>query len=65
LPPRGARRSSELKAQKIRQAREVIEKAGPPFAQYFTYWLKEHASRRCAPKTLERYRDLGKLLAPE
>jgi hypothetical protein len=60
-----ARRTSELKAQKTRQAQEVIEKAGPPFAQYFTYWMNEHASRRCAPKTLERYRDLGNYLIHE
>src|ERR1700683_3025745 len=53
------RRAVEREAQKLRQVEEAIEKAGPPFAQYFEYWLKEHASRRCAPKTLERYRELG------
>jgi integrase len=48
--------------QKLRQAEEAIEKKGPPFAKYFEYWLKEHASRRCAPKTLERYGELGAYL---
>ena len=35
------------------------------FAQYFEHWLKEHASRRCAPKTLERYGDIGAYLIRE
>lgn len=59
------RRDAELDAQKLRQAEEAIEKAGPPFVQYFEYWLKEHASRRCAPKTLERYHELGAYLIRE
>jgi integrase len=59
------RRDAERNAQKLRQAEEAIEKAGPPLAQYFEYWLKEHASRRCAPKTLERYCELGAYLIRE
>jgi integrase len=29
------------------------------FADFFGQWLKDHASRRCSPKTLERYGQLG------
>lgn len=59
------RREAERDAQKLRQIEEAIEKAGSPFFQYLEYWLKEHASRRCAPKTLERYRELGAYLIRE
>ncbi len=31
----------------------------PTLCEYIRYWLSEHASRRCAPKTLERYRELA------
>jgi integrase len=55
----------ERSAQAARQAEEAIHRVGPPFTEYFAYWLKEHASRRCAPKTLERYRDLGAYLVRE
>src|ERR1035438_2636799 len=34
----------------------------PAFEEYFTYWMDEHAARRCAPKTLERYKELGRYL---
>jgi hypothetical protein len=34
----------------------------PTFAEYFKYWTDEHAARRCAPKTLERYKELGRYL---
>lgn len=34
------------------------------FARYFEMWLTEHAARRLAPKTLERYRELGRYLMP-
>ena len=37
--------------------------AEPTFSEYFKYWMEEHAARRCAPKTLERYQDLGRYLA--
>ncbi|HEY1754190.1 MAG TPA: tyrosine-type recombinase/integrase [Bryobacteraceae bacterium] len=55
----------ERETEQLRQAAEASEKAGPPFPQYFNYWIKEHASRRCAPKTLERYRDIGRYLIRE
>jgi integrase len=60
-----ARRDRERKTEKLRQAQEAAEKAGPPFVEYFPYWLREHASRRCAPKTLERYEDMGRYLIRE
>ena len=58
-------RDAERVAQKLRKVEEAIDKAGPPFAQYFAHWLKEHATRRCAPKTLERYQELGAYLIRE
>lgn len=55
-------RDRERELQQLREAEEAIQKAGPLFNKYFAYWLKEHATRRCAPKTLERYRELGDYL---
>ena len=52
-------------AEKAKAAEDAAKSAGPVFAQYFEHWLKEHASRRCAPKTLERYADLGAYLIRE
>jgi integrase len=31
----------------------------PAFEAFFANWVDEHAARRCAPKTIERYRELG------
>jgi hypothetical protein len=31
-------------------------------AKHFMIYIDQHATRRCAPKTIERYRDLGKYL---
>jgi integrase len=31
----------------------------PLFAAFFERWMQEHASRKCAPKTIERYGELG------
>jgi hypothetical protein len=31
----------------------------PAFAEFFETWMTEHAARKCAPKTVERYRELG------
>jgi integrase len=52
-------------AEKTKRAEAETVSAGPPFTQYFEHWLKEHASRRCAPKTLERYSDIGVYLIRE
>jgi integrase len=38
------------------------DEVAPIFAVYFEYWLTNHAARRCAPKTLFRYRELGAYL---
>src|SRR5689334_16491532 len=34
----------------------------PPdgFRDFFTYWIDTHAKRHCAPKTAERYEELGR-----
>jgi len=45
-----------------REAKPAVVVAEPNFADYFKYWAEEHAARRCAPKTLERYRELGRYL---
>jgi integrase len=50
-------------ADRKRQAEDAEKSVGPPIAEYLSYWLKEHASRRCAPKTLERYRDISGCLS--
>ncbi len=52
-------------AEKAKEAEVEAESGGPQFAHYFEHWLKEHASRRCAPKTLERYGDIGTYLIRE
>ncbi len=52
-------------AEKRKEAQEAADRPGPPFAQFFEHWLNEHASRRCAPKTIERYGELGAYLIRE
>jgi integrase len=52
-------------ADKRKQAQDAADRPGPPFAQFFEHWLKDHASRRCAPKTIERYGELGVYLIRE
>src|SRR5450631_1664086 len=32
-------------------------------AEYLNHWIADHAPRHCAPKTVERYRELGRYLA--
>lgn len=32
------------------------------FEKYFSVYINQHAARRCAPKTIERYRELGQYL---
>ena len=59
------RRDAEKVKQAENAAQAAVDAAGPRFAQYFEHWLKEHASRRCAPKTLERYGDIGVYLIRE
>jgi integrase len=43
-------------------AEAVPAEVDPTFPEYIRYWLGEHASRRCAPKTLERYAELSEYL---
>jgi integrase len=43
---------------------EAKRDAGPPsetpaFGAFFDRWMQEHTIRKCAPKTIERYRELG------
>src|ERR1039458_6405945 len=42
--------------------RRAAAEVNPTFPEYIRYWLTEHAGRRCAPKTLERYRELSEYL---
>jgi hypothetical protein len=54
-----------LKAEVDRQQAQMQPAASasaPMLAEYFRYWIEEHAARRCAPKTMERYRELGRYL---
>jgi integrase len=44
------------------QMQPVVPASAPTFAEYFRYWIEEHAARRCAPKTMERYGELGRYL---
>jgi integrase len=60
-----AERNATAGNQAEEAVRATVDAAGPPFASYFEHWLKEHASRRCAPKTLERYGDIGTYLIRE
>jgi len=43
-------------------AEAVPAEVDPTFPDYIRYWLTEHAGRRCAPKTLERYKELAEYL---
>jgi integrase len=43
-------------------AEQVPAEVDPTFQDYIHYWLDEHAIRRIAPKTLERYREFGEYL---
>ena len=52
-------------AERTRQEQDAADRPGPPFSEFFKHWLTEHASRRCAPKTLERYGELGAYLIRE
>jgi integrase len=54
----------ELLAAVDRRAAAEVEPAelDPTFPEYIRYWLTEHAGRRCAPKTLERYKELAEYL---
>ena len=52
-------------AEKVKQAADAEKSIGPPLSEYLDYWLREHAGRRCAPKTLERYRDISTYLGRE
>src|SRR5262245_60476156 len=40
-------------------AAEQKSDVDPTFSAFILHWLDEHAARRCAPKTLERYRELA------
>jgi integrase len=38
----------------------ITAPGSPAFESFFTHWIDEHATRRCAPKTIERYAELGR-----
>ncbi|MDP8988619.1 MAG: site-specific integrase [Acidobacteriota bacterium] len=58
---REAAESARMAEIERREAKPAVA-AEPTFADYFKYWTDEHAARRCAPKTLERYKELGRYL---
>jgi len=51
------RAADDTVRQTEKRAREELT-----FAVYFPIWIDEHAVRQCAPKTVERYRQLGEYL---
>jgi integrase len=59
---RGAAENARTAEIERREAEVDVVVAEPTFADYFKYWTDEHAARRCAPKTLERYKELGRYL---
>ena len=44
---------------KARQSGAIAPSEIPTFAAFFDRWMQEHAGRKCAPKTIERYGELG------
>jgi integrase len=52
-------------ADQVRRQDETRTDCELTFAKYFQLWIDEHAARRCAPKTLERYKELGLYLIRE
>ena len=46
-------------AEAERQAKARGTLAVPTFAEFFPRWMREHTSKKCAPKTMERYGELG------
>jgi integrase len=47
------------KAIKEEQRTPAVERTIPTFSEFFEQWDRECFSRNCAPKTVERYRQLG------
>jgi hypothetical protein len=45
--------------------KEAEAKAGPKLETFIGEWLDAHAARRCAPKTIERYRELSQYIVRE
>jgi len=43
-------------------AEQAPVEVDPTFTEYIRYWLKEHASRRLAPKTFQTYQDFSEYL---
>src|ERR1035438_7813725 len=43
-------------------AEQAPSEVDPTFTAYIRYWLKEHASRRLAPKTFQTYEDFSEYL---
>jgi integrase len=43
-------------------AEQAPSEVDPTFTAYIRYWLKEHASRRVAPKTFQTYQDFSEYL---
>src|SRR5437867_351144 len=53
-----ARAQDKRAADNNREAEKRRDREDLTFARYFQIWIDEHAARRCAPKTTERYREL-------
>ena len=65
----GFRTRTEADQERIEKLREfqegdVVAPAPQTLAAFMDEWLREHASRNCAPKTVERYRELAAYALP-
>jgi hypothetical protein len=60
LTQREAQDALSVAMAKARNAPPSETPESPAFEAFFTNWVDEHAARRCAPKTIERYRELGR-----
>jgi integrase len=45
--------------EEFKARRDTPVQTAPTFAAFFDRWMDEHVSRKCSPKTIERYRELG------
>jgi integrase len=52
----------EQQAHKTQATEAISTLDSRPVGEYFAYWLDQHAQTRCAPKTVERYRELARYL---
>jgi integrase len=60
---RAAESALRIAISQARTAAALETPQSPAFSSFVEHWLDEHAGRRCAPKTMERYRELARYAA--